>query len=72
MTFPTDAKRNKTVIDQCHKIAKKEKIQQRQIDAKASKERLRQTFNGKHPRRAKKAKKATSKLKTLVDRPVRE
>ncbi len=59
-------------IDQCHKIAKKEKIQQRQTDAKASKELLRQTFHGKPPRRAQKAKKATSKLKTLAGRPVRE
>ncbi len=72
VTFPTDAKRNKKVIDQCQKIAKKEKIPQRQTDAKASKERVRQTFNGKPPRRAQKAKKATSKLKTLAGRPVRE
>ena len=71
-TFPTDAKLNQKVIDQCHKIAKKEKIPQRQTDAKASKELLRQTFNGKHPRRAQKAKKATSKLKTLAGRQVRE
>ena len=71
-TFPTDAQWNKKVIDQCHKIAKKEKIPQRQTDAKASKELLRQTFNGKHPRRAQKAKKATSKLKTLAGRQVRE
>ena len=71
-TFPTNAQRNQKVIDQCHKIAKKEKIQQRQIDAKASKERVCQTFHGKHPRRAKKAKKATSKLKTLAGQPVRE
>ncbi|MCY4161225.1 MAG: hypothetical protein OXE77_05105 [Flavobacteriaceae bacterium] len=72
VTFPTDAKLNQKVIDQCNKIAKKEKIPQRQTDAKASKELLRQTFNGKHPRRAQKAKKATSKLKTLAGRPVRE
>ena len=72
VTFPTDAKRNQKVIDQCHKIAKKEKIPQRQTDAKASKELVRQTFNGKHPRRAQKAKKAISKLKTLAGRQVRE
>ncbi len=42
------------------------------MDAKASKELVRQTFNGKHPRRAQKAKKATSKLKTLAGRQVRE
>ena len=72
VTFPTDAQRNKKVIDQCHKIAKKEKIKQRQTDAKASKELVRQTFNGKPPRRAQKAKKATSKLKTLAGRQVRE
>ena len=29
VTFPTDAKRNKKGIDQCHKIAKKEKSPQR-------------------------------------------
>ena len=71
-TFPTDAQWNQKVIDQCNKIAKKEKIKQRQTDAKASKELLRQTLNGKHPRRAQKAKKATSKLKTLAGRQVRE
>ena len=71
-TFPTDAQQNQKVIDQCHKIAKKEKIKQRQIDAKASKELVRQTLNGKHPRRAQKAQKATSKLKTLAGRQVRE
>ncbi len=72
VTFPIDAKRNQKVIDQCHKIAEKEKIKQRQTDAKASKERVRQTFHGKHPRRAKKAQKATSKLKTLAGRQVRD
>ncbi len=60
------------IIDQCHKIAKKEKIQQRQTDAKASKELLRQTFHGKPPRRAQKAKKATFKLKALAGQQVRE
>ena len=68
-TFPTNAQRSQKVIDQCRKIAKKEKVQQRQIDAKASKELVCQTFNGKHPRRA---QKATSKLKTLAGRQVRE
>ena len=72
VTFPTDTQRNQKVIDPCHKIAKKEKIKQRQTDAKASKELLRQTFNRKHPRRAQKAKKATSKLKTLAGRQIRE
>jgi len=72
VTFPTDAKWNKKVIDQCNKIAKKEKIKQRQTYAKASKELVRQTLNGKHPRRAQKAQKATSKLKTLAGRQVRE
>ena len=47
-------------------------IKKSSTNAKASKERLRPTFNGKHPRRAQKAKKATSKLKTLAGRQVRE
>ena len=65
-------RQQRDLSDRCHKIAKKEKIKQRQIDAKASKELLRQTLNGKHPRRAQKAQKATSKLKTLAGRQVRE
>ena len=46
VTFPTDAQWNKKVIDQCHKIAKKEKIPQRQTYAKASKELMHPTFTG--------------------------
>ena len=45
------------------------KRKQRQTDAKASKEWVHPTFHGKPPRRA---QKATSKLKTLAGRPVRE
>lgn len=72
ITFPTDAKLAKKVLDQCNKIAKKEKIQQRQTDTKKSKSLMRETHNGKHPRRIRKAKRATSKLKTLAGRQLRE
>ncbi|MCY4162150.1 MAG: hypothetical protein OXE77_09850 [Flavobacteriaceae bacterium] len=51
-------------MEQCNRRAKKEKIKQRQTDAKTSQELVRPTFNGKHPQCVKKAKRTTSKLKT--------
>jgi IS5 family transposase len=57
-TFPTDAKMCGKVIDKCNKIAEKEGITQLCKYKKERKELLRQTYNGKHPKRAKAAKKA--------------
>jgi transposase, IS5 family len=71
-TFPTDAKLCKKVIDHCNKIAQKEGIKQRQNYKKVSKQLVRETYNGKHPKRAKKAKKAQTKLKTISMRLIRE
>jgi IS5 family transposase len=50
-TFPTDAKLCKTVIDKCNKIADNEGIKQRQKFKKESKQLLRNTYNGQHPKR---------------------
>ena len=61
ITFPTDAKLAKKVIDHCKRIAKKEGIKQRQTYKVISKELVRHTYNYKHPKRAKRAKKATKK-----------
>lgn len=71
-TFPTDAKLCKKVIDQCNKIAEKEDIDQRQRYTRESKQLLRDTYNGKHPRRAKKAKKSKRRLKTIANTLLRE
>ena len=71
-TFPTDAKLCKKVIDKCNKIAKKEKIEQRQRFTRQSKQLLRDTYNGNHPKRAKQAKKAKKRLKTIANKMLRE
>ena len=57
-TFPTDAKLSRKVIDKCNTIAEKEWIKQRRRYTGESKQLLRDTYNGTHPKRAKKAKKA--------------
>lgn len=71
-TFPTDAKLAKKVIDACNRIANAEGVAQRQSYVRVAKQLLRESYNGRHPRRAKKAKKARKKLRTLAGRLIRE
>jgi IS5 family transposase len=71
-TFPTDAKLCKKVIDNCNKIAQKEGIVQRQRYTRESKQLVRDTYNGKHPKRIKQARKAKKRLKTIANTQVRE
>ena len=71
-TFPTDAKLCKKVIDYCNKIAESEGIKQRQRYTKVSKQLVRNTYNGKHPKRAKLARKSQRQLKTIAMRLIRE
>jgi IS5 family transposase len=71
-TFPTDAKLCKKVIDKCNKIAKQTGIKQRHKFIKESKQLVRDTYNGQHPRRAKQAKKAKKRLKTIANKMLRE
>ena len=71
-TFPTDAKLCKKVIDYCNKIAENEGIKQRQRYTKVSKQMVRNTYNGKHPKRAKAARKSQRHLKTIAMRLIRE
>jgi IS5 family transposase len=72
ITFPTDAKLCKKVIDKCNKIAEKEGIKQRQKFKKESKQLLRDTYNGQHPKRIKQARKAKKRLKTVANKQLRE
>ncbi|MDR3326978.1 MAG: hypothetical protein LBT04_02415, partial [Prevotellaceae bacterium] len=71
-TFPTDAKMCKKVIDKCNRIAEKEEITQRQKHIRETKQLVRDTYNGKHPKRAKQAKKARKRLKTIANKQLRE
>lgn len=71
-SFPTDAKLAKKVIDGCNRIARAEQIDQRQSYLRVSKQLLRDSYNGHHPRRAAKAKKARRKLRTIAGRLLRE
>lgn len=71
-TFPTDAKLAKKIIDKCNAMAIKEGVQQRQTYVRVSKQLLRNTYNGKHPKRRKKAKSSGRKLNTIAGRLLRE
>lgn len=71
ITFPTDTKLAKKIIDKTAEIAKKEGIEQRQSYKFVSKNLVRAS-NAKSPRGFKKAKKARKKIKTIAGRVVRE
>lgn len=72
VTFPTDAKLAKKVIDHCNRIGRAEQVDQRQSYVRVSKQLLRDSYFGHHPRRAKKAQKARKKLRTIAGRLLRE
>jgi IS5 family transposase len=72
ITFPTDAKLAKRVVDNCSKIAKMEGIAQRQTYKRVAKKHLRDAYFGHHPKRKKKATMARKKLRTIGNRVVRE
>ncbi len=72
ITYPTDAKLAKKVIDNCNAIAQGEGVKQRQSYKRVSKKLLRDCYNSKHPKRAKKARASQKKLRTLAGRQLRE
>jgi IS5 family transposase len=63
--FPTDSKLCKKVIDKCNTIAEKSDIKLRRSYRRESKQLLRDACSGKHPKRAKQAKKPASDFKLL-------
>lgn len=71
-TYPTDAKLCKRVIDGCNQIAVEAGIKLRRSYRRESKQLLRDSNNGKHPRRVKKAKKARKRLKTIANVQIRD
>lgn len=72
ITFPTDAKLAKKVIDNCTKIASLEGVNQRQTYKRVAKQHLRDAYFGHHPKRKKKAVAARKKLRTIGNRVIRE
>ena len=72
ITYPTDAKLHKRIIDKCVKEAAKQNINLRRSYKRTSKQMVRDTYNGSHPKRRKKANAAKRKLKTIAGRLVRE
>lgn len=72
ITFPTDAKLHKKIIDKCVAKAKKEGVVLRRSYKRTSKQLLRDTYNRTHPKRHKKAQASRRKLKTIAGRLVRE
>jgi len=71
-TFPTDAKLCKKVIDKCNSIAEKGNIHLRRSYRRESKHLLRETYNGKHPKRIKQARKARKRLQTIANTQLRD
>ena len=71
-TYPTDAKLHKKIVDSCISIANQEGIKLRRSYVRTTKNLVRDTYNGTHPKRRKKANAAKRKLKTIAGRLVRE
>jgi len=71
-TFPTDSKLCKKVIDNCNSIAKKIDVRLRRSYSRESKQLLRTTYNGNHPKRVKQAKKARKRLQTIANTQIRD
>ena len=72
ITYPTDSKLQKKIIDKCVKIAKQEGLKLRRSYKRTSKQLVRDTCNSTHPKRRKKARAAKKKLKTIAGRLIRE
>lgn len=72
ITFPTDAKLHKKIIDKCHKIADEYNISLRQSYKRTLKSLRRDQRFRAHPKTRSKAQKADRKIRTIAGRLVRE
>ena len=72
ITFPTDAKLYKKIIDKCVAKAKREGPPIRRSYRRTAKQLMRDTYNGGHIKRAKKSAAARRKPGTIAGRLVRE
>lgn len=71
ITFPTDTKLHKKVIDKCLKIAKRENLTLRQTYTRTLKKLFIDLRFSGHPKNKKKAQKARKKVKIIAGRLVR-
>ena len=72
VTFPTDSKLYRKIIEGCNQIADKNDIQLRQSYRRTVKKLMIQQRFGHHPKRKKEAERARRKLKTIAGRQVRD
>ena len=72
ITYPTDTKLQKKIIEKCRKIAKKEGIVLRQSYKRILKQLMIDQRFRSHPKRKKKANAAARKIKTIAGRVVRD
>lgn len=72
ITFPTDAKLHKKIINKCKKIAQEEQLPVRQTYTRTLKKLSRDQRFRNHPKNKAKAHKADRKIKTIAGRLVRE
>lgn len=72
ITFPTDSKLHKKIIEGCIEISEKENIKLRQRYTRIVKQLMIDQRFREHPKRKKKANAAARKLKTIAGRLVRE
>ena len=63
--YPTDEKLHKKIVDSCISIAKKEGIKLRRSYVRTTKNLVRDTYNGTHPKRSKQMQRSES-LKPLL------
>lgn len=72
ITYPTDAKLQKKIIEKCRKIAKQEGIQLRQTYRKELKQLMIDQRFHSHPKRKKKAKAAARRIKVIAGKIYRD
>jgi IS5 family transposase len=72
ITFPTDVKLYKKIIERCNKIAKDEGLELRQSYTKTLKRLMLQQRFSHHPKRRKEAGKSKRKMRTIAGRLTRE
>lgn len=72
ITYPTDAKQHKRIIEKVNKLAKEEGITLRQTYTRTLKQLMIDQRFHNHPKRRKKARAALRKIKTIAGRQVRD
>jgi IS5 family transposase len=72
ITYPTDTKLQKRIIEKCRKIAEQENIELRQSYTRILKQLMIDQRFREHPKRRKKANAAARKIKTIAGRITRE